>query len=262
MAEGLPMIGRLMLRTGIATAVVALTFAATGLPTRADDAAPGDVRIARNLATMLQSARAVVSAHQADINDASKGDKGLTGQVVLEQAIANYQKATGNDPRSIDPTSFEGRLIKAQMDSVVEVMDANQDTINQQGVGFKGFIPATFARLVNEAFSRRVGEEATVKVTAPPQLVRNRQARPDDWEVAAIKDYLQKADWPKGQMYSGVESIGGKPMARVMVPEYYAPSCLSCHGEPKGELDITGYPKEGGHEGDLGGVISIELAPQ
>ena len=46
---------------------------------------------------------------------------------------------------------------------------------------------------------------------------------------------------------------------RVMAPEYYAASCLSCHGSPKGETDITGYPKEGGAENDLGGVISIAL---
>ena len=46
---------------------------------------------------------------------------------------------------------------------------------------------------------------------------------------------------------------------RVMVPEYYSASCLSCHGSPKGETDITGYPKEGGHENDLGGVISLTL---
>ena len=44
-----------------------------------------------------------------------------------------------------------------------------------------------------------------------------------------------------------------------MVPEYYAASCLACHGEPKGSRDITGYPREGAHEGDLGGVISITL---
>ena len=35
--------------------------------------------------------------------------------------------------------------------------------------------------------------------------------------------------------------------------------CLTCHGEPKGEIDVTGYPKEGGKLGDLGGVISITL---
>jgi hypothetical protein len=45
-----------------------------------------------------------------------------------------------------------------------------------------------------------------------------------------------------------------------MVPEYYATSCLACHGDPKGSLDVTGYPREGRHEGDLGGVISITLS--
>jgi hypothetical protein len=44
------------------------------------------------------------------------------------------------------------------------------------------------------------------------------------------------------------------------VPEYYVASCLSCHGTPKGEIDVTGYPKEGAALGDLGGVISIKLA--
>jgi len=43
------------------------------------------------------------------------------------------------------------------------------------------------------------------------------------------------------------------------VPEYYGASCLSCHGGPKGEFDVTGYPKDGAKEGDLGGVISITL---
>ncbi len=50
---------------------------------------------------------------------------------------------------------------------------------------------------------------------------------------------------------------------RVAVPEYYSQSCLSCHGAPQGELDITGYPREGAAAlGDLGGVISIQLLPQ
>ena len=40
---------------------------------------------------------------------------------------------------------------------------------------------------------------------------------------------------------------------------YYSASCLQCHGSPKGETDITGYPKEGANKGSLGGVISITL---
>jgi hypothetical protein len=54
-------------------------------------------------------------------------------------------------------------------------------------------------------------------------------------------------------------SINGRPAYRIAVPEYYRQSCLACHGSPKGEPDITGYPKEGRKLGDLGGVMSIVL---
>lgn len=228
----------------------------------AAEAGPADLAIAQSLATMLQSARAVISTNQERINDPALGDKGLSGAAVLEKAVANYRQATGRDPNTIDPASYEGRLIRAQMEAVVEVMDTNQETINAKGKGFKGFIPATFTRLVNEAFEARAGKEASMKFTAPPVLIRNRKARPDAFEAAAIRDYLEKADWPKGQIYSAMVSEEGQERARVMVPEYYVPSCLTCHGDPAGELDVTGYPKEGAHEGDLGGVISIGLIPQ
>lgn len=243
-------------------AVASIFLSSCLLPASATDAPASDVEIARNLATMLQSARAVISAHQKEINDPAVGDKGLTADKVVAEAVANFQKKAGKDPRSVDPASFEGRMLKAQLDSVVEVVNANQALINKKGVAFKGFIPATFARLVNEAFARRVGKEATIKVTAPSDLVRNRRARPDAWEVSAIKDYLEKADWPKGQVYSAIDTENGTSRVRVAVPEYYVESCMSCHGEPKGETDITGYPKEGGHVGQLGGVISIGLAKQ
>ena len=65
--------------------------------------------------------------------------------------------------------------------------------------------------------------------------------------------------WPAGQPYSATVETNGRPAFRVMVPEYYAESCLACHGSPKGQMDITGYPKEGGKLNDLGAVISITL---
>ena len=49
-----------------------------------------DAAIAASLAQMLRSARTVISANQALINDPEKGDKGLTGKVVLAQAVKNY----------------------------------------------------------------------------------------------------------------------------------------------------------------------------
>ena len=104
-----------------------------------------------------------------------------------------------------------------------------------------------------------MGEEAEVKVTAPPELIRNRKARPDDWEVKAIRNDLSAPGWEKGAVFSAEAEKDGRPAFRVLVPEYYGEGCLSCHGSPKGELDVTGYPKEGGKVGDLGGVISVTL---
>ena len=91
------------------------------------------------------------------------------------------------------------------------------------------------------------------------ELIRNRRARPDAWEAEIIRTKLLAPGWPRGQAFSDSVRIGERDAFRVMVPEYYAASCLSCHGEPKGEMDKTGYPKEGSKVDDLGGVISITL---
>ena len=221
--------------------------------------AEGDAVIAQSLAQMLQAARTVISNNQELINNPDIGDKHLTGQVVLDQAIKSYANATHRDPASTDPNSRQGQLLRVMMDAIKAATDDNQAAINEKGTGFKGFIPAVFARLVSENFNQMAKGDAEVKVTAPPELVRNRKARPDAWEAEIIKAKLLDPQWPKGQSYSAVVDTNNRPAFRVMVPEYYAASCLVCHGAPKGEMDITGYPKEGGKLGDLGAVISITL---
>jgi hypothetical protein len=218
-----------------------------------------DQMIAVHLAAMLKAARTVVSQNQGRINDPNRGDKGLTGDKVLADADAIYRKQVGADPLISDPATLEGRLLRAQQEAIKTVIDKSQDTINAKGVGFKGLIPAVFARLVNEEFARRVGDVAKVKVTAPERLIRNRKARPDPWENTVMAQKFASADWPKGNAFSEVSPVDGRSAYRFLVPEYYAASCLACHGEPAGEVDITGYPKEGGHEGDLGSAISITL---
>jgi archaellum component FlaG (FlaF/FlaG flagellin family) len=230
-------------------------FSSTSLRAASDD----DTTVAKSLADMLRAARQVISNNQARINDPNLGDKGLNGHVVLDQAIEIYKKNTGTDPASIDPASRHGKLLRAQMDAIVEATDANQATINAKGVGFKAFIPAVFGRLVNEAFENRAKTEAHIKITAPEQLIRNIKARPDSWESEVIRAKLLQADWPRGQAVSADTKTGDREAFRMMIPEYYAASCLSCHGSPKGETDITGYPKEGGKEGDLGAIISVTL---
>ena len=243
-------------RAWLALFLIALTVPASFAQ---QPSAEEDAKLAQSLAEMLRDARAIISNNQSRINDPEIGDKGLTAKVVLDQAVETYKKNTGVDPVTIDPASRHGRLLRAMMAAITEVIDANQSTINAKGIGFKAFIPAIFGRLVSESFARLADGEAELKVTAPPELVRNRKARPDSFEEKIIKTKLLEPAWPRGQPYSEMADTKGRPAYRVMVPEYYAASCLSCHGVPKGEMDITGYPKEGAKEDDLGGVISITL---
>ena len=178
----------------VALALIAATVSFSGLSAEDQD----DQIVAARLAEFLRSARTVISQNQDLINDPTKGDKGLTGDKVLADATAIYVEQTGEDPATVDPASREGRLLFAQMDAIREVMAENQGTINAPDVGFKGFIPAIFARLVNEKFEEKAGEEARVKVTAPEDLVRNRKARPDAWETEVLVDKFEAPDWPKG----------------------------------------------------------------
>ena len=218
-----------------------------------------DAQIAKSLATMLQAGRTVVSRYQDRINDPNIANKGFDSKSVMTEALKIYRETLGVDPMSIDPNSRHGKLIRLQTASIAEVIDAHQETINRKGVGFKGFIPAVFGRLANEAFGRRARGLAEMKVTAPPQFIRNAKAKADDWESDVIREKLLSTSWPKEQSFAAVAKAKGKTAHRTAVPEYYGASCLSCHGSPKGEIDITGYPKEGGVMGDLGGVISITL---
>jgi hypothetical protein len=215
--------------------------------------------IAESLATMLRAGMALISRDQDKINDPKPGDKGLGGQAFLLEAVQLYHNVTGRDPFSIPETSRHGKLLRAQMDAIAAVMDANQAKLNAPGTGYKGFIPALFARLVNEEFSKRTAGEASIKTTAPAELVRNPLALPDSWEKEIISSKFLAPDWPPGQPFDATVKVKDRSAFRMMMPQYYGQSCLSCHGGPKGQPDVTGYPMEGGSRGELGAVISIIL---
>ena len=243
----------------LAAAAIAVLAACAGAFASAP-AAGTDGAIASDLAELLQSARTVISQHQHLINDPAQKDKGLTPERILAEALAIYTKETGKDPNATDPSSREGRLLRAEMAAIGEVVAENQETINRPGVGFKGFIPAVFARLVNESFARSVGTEAH------SQGDRARETGPQPQSPAGyLGDVGHGGRNSRNRNGRGAEPFSERRTSmddsafRILVPEYYHASCLSCHGEPAGEMDITGYPKEGGKEGDLGAAISIAL---
>lgn len=240
-----------MLVRSLTAAVLALG----GVGASADE----PVETGERLAALLRAARTVVAAHQDLINDPSLGEKELDGRRFAAETEAAFEAAWGAPPLVGIRDTREQRLVEAQLEAIREVVEEHQMLIDEQGVGFKGFIPAVFARLVNERFAEKVGDLARVKVTAPRDLVRNRKARPDEWEGAVIETRFLDPDWRTGDAFWEETEVAGRQAFRMLIPEYYAPACLSCHGGPAGELDVTGYPKEGGREGDLGGAISIVL---
>ena len=127
--------------------------------------------------------------------------------------------------------------------------------INKQGIGFKGFIPATFATGVAEAFSKDTG--ITLRQIGPPTAApRNPNNKPDEREHAALI-VMQKSHPRVGDhiVEQQVEDRG----LRILLPLFYSKQCLTCHGQPKGQIDISGYEKEGFKEGDIGGAISVMI---
>lgn len=239
------------------TLMVALTVGFPALPPAT--AGEAEFAIGTKLADMLRASRSVVSANQALINNPDIGDKSFTGEKFLGKAEAIYLERVGSPLLTDDLSARDRRLLEAQRQAIRKVVADHQDEINQLGVGFKGFVPATFGRLMNEEFGVIAGREARIRVTAPPDLVRNRKARPDQWEQNILETKMLAADWPKGEVFTEEVEFEGRPAFRMLLPEYYDASCLTCHGEPRGEMDITNYPKEGGKEGDLAGAISIVI---
>ncbi|MGB3555009.1 MAG: DUF3365 domain-containing protein [Jannaschia sp.] len=211
------------------------------------------------LADLLRAGRAVVSSKQPLINDADLGAKGITPDSFVEEVVAVYADRTGAPPVTPGMDPRDVVLVEAFLDAMRDVIVDAQPLIDREGMAFKGFIPATFARLTNERFDAAKAGVAGVKVTAPPHLVRNRMARPDPWESAVIAEHLDAPGWSRGEAFHEIVDESGTPAFRMLIPEYYSESCMSCHGGPAGDTDITGFPKEGAAPGDLGGAISITL---
>lgn len=218
-----------------------------------------EAALGNHLAELLRAGRSVISSHQDLINDPSLGDKGIDGDSVVGEAIEIYTERNGRPPITEDTPERERRLTEALIAAMREIADEHEAQIDTPGVGFKAFIPAVYGRLVGERFEEKMGDEALLKVTAPDELVRNRKARPDEWERSVLTTRFTRPDWHKGEAFTEHVEVSGRPAFRMLMPEYYSASCLTCHGEPKGEVDVTGYPKEGGKEGDLAGAISITL---
>ena len=215
--------------------------------------AKNEAEVAEHLIELVKIGRAVVSEHQATINDATKAEKGFTADFVADQVMEQFKKKTKIDlriPNVVPQANFYLALVEAER----EVVDEAQPVINRQGVGFKGFLHAVFTRRVGEHYYKKTG----VRMKLTGINYRNPNNKPDYFEEEVLRMFSDPRH-PKGQGYVRNTVFDGRPVLRVIDPEYAATSCLSCHGAPRGERDITGMKKEGWKEGELAGAISLVL---
>lgn len=212
----------------------------------------------RLLAILFDSGRVVVGMNQELINDPSKGDKGFTSAVFEKQVLTLFEQRTGINlsiPNDKIPAMARPFLIRLLEESK-KTIDSYQTPINIPGIRYKGLIPATFGTETAARFQSWSG--IYLRQIAPEQFLRNPKNKPDQYEAAVLKSLAEQAS-RLGELKANWEVTDGGQTLRLVLPLYYSKACLDCHGEPKGERDISGYPREGGKEGDLGGAISVKL---
>jgi general secretion pathway protein A len=212
-----------------------------------------EAETAELLIALIKAGRSVVAEHQALINDPSKGNKGFTDEFVGHEIIKKFKAATRVDLSSPNGIPHSGLLL-AMFESEREVVRESQLVINKQGIAFKGFSPSVFARKAGQNFQKKTG----IKIKLTGTEYRFPGNKPDDFEAEVLRMFANPRH-PKGQLYIKTTIVNGKPVMRVMDPEYAGVTCLPCHGGPKGERDITGMRKEGWKEGELAGAISVVM---
>lgn len=149
----------------------------------------------------------------------------------------------------------EARVLVKEMDAVWEFVSINQDTINHTLDGeyeYKGLHCAIAGKSVAAFFSRDNDYSIRFTNTEP----RNPHNAPDDYELAALGAFSGD---PCIEEYYGFGEADGETMFRYVSAMKVSEYCVECHGKPKGEIDPTGYAKEGWETGDLAGAVSVTV---
>lgn len=149
----------------------------------------------------------------------------------------------------------QARALSANMEAVWEFMNHNQDKINYDSAGnfeFKGLQCSIAGRSVGAYFTR----DTDYSVHYVSDTPRNRADEPDAFEQAAIDAFRAN---PNVTEYYEFAEVNGQRVFRYAEPMTLVESCLSCHGEPAGEVDLSGYPREGLPEGYIYGALSMEI---
>lgn len=210
---------------------------------------------ARLLAILLDSGRSVISENQALFEDPEKTEKGFTPEAFERQLTEMFRVRSGIDLVELDVARIPAAAKKWLRELVAvskQVVKDAQPEINRPTTHPK-LIPAVFGSRVAAHFTERTG----VRMKQTSLTPRNPANAPDPTERLSLEMFAA-ADYPREKIISETTAKSG--WLRLMYPLYMTRQCLDCHGEPKGTLDKTGYPREGLKLGQNAGAISVMIA--
>ncbi len=147
----------------------------------------------------------------------------------------------------------KAQVMTREMDAVWEFMEINQYRINHTKDGtyeFKGLYCAIVGKSIGTLFSRDY--DYVFHYTS--LNYRNKLDKPDAFETEALNYMMERSG--QNEFYE-ITDYDGEEVFRYARELVITESCLECHGEPAGQIDKTGYPKEGMKLGDTGGAISL-----
>lgn len=249
-----------MKRTSVITGSVFSVFLVMGLAPSTVWADAETVETGRLLAILHDSGRVTIAGIQPLINDPEKGDKGFTPEAFEQKLIEKFKERSGVDLTKLKTEKvpeLAKKLLPMMVESGKKVVATYQPILNKQGLAYKNFIPATWGTQAAAIFTARTG--TYIKQTTMDDVLRNPKNKADEFEAAVMKKFADPAYPRQGEKIVS-EAVDGGKATRVMLPLFHVKGCLPCHGEPKGERDISGYLREGAKLGELAGAISVKLS--
>ena len=148
----------------------------------------------------------------------------------------------------------KAEVLASEMRAAWDFVDMNQDVINRAEDGTfrtKHLVCVVAAKYISMLFTTETDYSIRFTNDTPRQAAN----APDEFEQEALAAF--NADPERKAFWRVVDAGDGTRVFRYTEPLYVTESCLECHGDPVGELDQYGYPKEGMQVGQVGGAMSI-----
>lgn len=148
----------------------------------------------------------------------------------------------------------KAEVLAAEMRAAWDFVDMNQEVINRAEDGTfrtKHLVCVVAAKSISMLFTTETDYSIRFTNDTPRQAAN----APDEFEQEALAAF--NADPERKAFWRVVDAGDGTRVFRYTEPLYVTESCLECHGDPVGELDQYGYPKEGMQVGQVGGATSI-----